>query len=101
MTLADVTALMSKVGRKHPELVQSREVALFIEAVIEEAQMAGVHDYTGAFTLDESVELARAEREGYARPMHVGQEVIRAWLVEQRLRWAKEGHPDYQGLLDQ
>ena len=61
--------------------------------------MAGVHDYSGAYTLLESVEIARAEREGYQRPMHVSQEVVRAWLVEQRLRWAKEGRPDYQDLL--
>jgi hypothetical protein len=61
--------------------------------------MAGVHDYSGAYTLLESVEIARAEREGYQRPMHVSQEVVRAWLAEQRLRWAKEGHPDYQDLL--
>lgn len=61
--------------------------------------MAGVHDYSGAFTLDETVELARAEREGYSRPMHVSQEEIRAWLQEQRLRWARDGHPDYRHLL--
>ena len=60
--------------------------------------MAGVHDYSGAFTLEESVELARAEREGYQRPMHVSQAEIRAWLQEQRLRWAREGHPDYRHL---
>lgn len=61
--------------------------------------MAGVHDYSGAYTLDESVELARAEREGHHRPPHANQATVRAWLVEQRLRWAKEGHPDYQDLL--
>lgn len=61
--------------------------------------MAGVHDYSGAFTLEESVELARAEREGYQRPMHVDQAEIRAWLQEQRLRWARAGHPDYRHLL--
>lgn len=60
--------------------------------------MAGVHDYGGAYTLQESVELARAEREGHIRPMHVSQEVVRAWLAEQRIRWAREGHPDYQHL---
>lgn len=38
MTLAALTALMSKVSRKHPELVQDRNVALFIEACIEEAK---------------------------------------------------------------
>ncbi len=38
MTLAALTALMSKIGRKHPELVQDRNVALFIEACIEEAK---------------------------------------------------------------
>ncbi|WP_284388872.1 hypothetical protein [Devosia yakushimensis] len=29
---------MSKVGRRHPELVQSRNVALFIELLIDEAR---------------------------------------------------------------
>lgn len=38
MTLAELTELMSKVSRKHPELVQDRNVALFIEACIEEAK---------------------------------------------------------------
>lgn len=38
VTLAELTDLMSKVGRKHPELVQDRNVALFIEACIEEAK---------------------------------------------------------------
>ena len=61
--------------------------------------MAGVHDYSGAFTLEESVELARAEREGYSRPMHVGQQEVRAWLQEQRLRWAREGRSYYRHLL--
>ena len=38
MNLAEMTALMSKVGRKHPELVQDRNVALFIQACIDEAK---------------------------------------------------------------
>ena len=38
MTLAELTALMSKVGRDNPELMKSREVALFIQACIEEAR---------------------------------------------------------------
>ena len=40
MTLAELTALMSKVGRDNPELMKSREVALFIQACIEEARKA-------------------------------------------------------------
>lgn len=39
MTLADLTALMSRVGRKNPALVQDRSVAIFIEACIEEARL--------------------------------------------------------------
>ena len=38
MTLAELTALMSKVGKDNPELMKSREVALFIQACIEEAR---------------------------------------------------------------
>ena len=38
MTLAALTALMSKVGRKRPELMQDRNVALFIQACIDEAK---------------------------------------------------------------
>lgn len=44
MTLATLTALMSKVGRKRPELVQDRNVALFIQACIDEAKEAGLGD---------------------------------------------------------
>ena len=51
------------------------------------------------FTILESVELDRCRREGKERPPYANMATIRAWLVEQRLRWAKEGHPDYQGLL--
>ncbi|KFC62795.1 hypothetical protein FF80_03362 [Devosia sp. LC5] len=38
MSLAELTALMSKVGRKHPDLMQDRNVALFIQACIDEAK---------------------------------------------------------------
>lgn len=38
VTLAEMTALMSKVGRANPALVQDRNVALFIQACIEEAK---------------------------------------------------------------
>lgn len=38
MTLAELTALMSRVGKDKPDLMKSREVALFIEACIEEAR---------------------------------------------------------------
>lgn len=38
MTLAEMTALMSRVGRANPALVQDRNVALFIQACIEEAR---------------------------------------------------------------
>lgn len=40
MTLSDLTALMSRVGRQKPELVRDRNVALFIQACIEEAKIA-------------------------------------------------------------
>lgn len=59
-------------------------------------------DYQGhgeIFTLQESVELDRCRREGKERPPYADMETVRAWLVEQRLRWAKDGHPDYQDLL--
>ena len=38
MTLASLTALMSKVGRANPALASERSVALFIQACIEEAR---------------------------------------------------------------
>lgn len=38
MTLAELTALMSKVGKTNPALVSDRNVALFIQACIEEAR---------------------------------------------------------------
>jgi hypothetical protein len=38
MTLASLTALMSKVGRQNPVLVSDRNVTLFIQACIEEAR---------------------------------------------------------------
>lgn len=36
--LADVTAVMSEVGRERPDLVQERSVSLFIDLVIEKAR---------------------------------------------------------------
>lgn len=38
MSLADLTALMSKVGKANPALVGDRSVALFIQACIDEAR---------------------------------------------------------------
>jgi len=38
MTLASLTALMSKVGRTNPSLSGDRNVTLFIQACIEEAR---------------------------------------------------------------
>jgi hypothetical protein len=38
MTLADLTALLSRVSKENPDLMKSREVALFIQACIEEAR---------------------------------------------------------------
>ena len=35
MTLADLTALLSRVSKENPKLMESREVALFIQACIE------------------------------------------------------------------
>jgi hypothetical protein len=35
MTLADLTALLSRVSKENPKLMDSREVALFIQACIE------------------------------------------------------------------
>jgi hypothetical protein len=52
-----------------------------------------------SFTIQESVELERCRRENRERPPYADMATIKAWLVEQRLRWAKEGHPDYRDLL--
>lgn len=60
--------------------------------------MAYAHNHTAPFTIAETVEIARAEREGHKRPPYADQAAVRQWLAEQRIRWAKEGHPDY---LDQ
>lgn len=38
MTLADLTALLSRVGNRHPELMTARENRLLIEAIIEEGR---------------------------------------------------------------
>ncbi len=38
MRVAELTALMSMVGRQHPELMQDRNVSLFIQACIDEAK---------------------------------------------------------------
>lgn len=38
MTLSEMTALMSKVGKANPELFRDRKVAQFIQACIEEAR---------------------------------------------------------------
>lgn len=38
MTLAELTALMSKVGAKNRSLMQDRNVGLFVQACIEEAR---------------------------------------------------------------
>ena len=38
MTLASLTALMSAVGKKRPDLMQDRNVALFIQLCVEEAR---------------------------------------------------------------
>jgi hypothetical protein len=38
MTLAFVTALLSRVGRQYPALMQSRDGRLLTEAIIEEAR---------------------------------------------------------------
>lgn len=38
MTLADLTALLSRVGRDHPKLMESREAKLLIDAIIEEGR---------------------------------------------------------------
>lgn len=38
MTLAALTALLSRVSKENPKLLDSREVALFIEACIAEGR---------------------------------------------------------------
>ena len=38
MTLADLTALLSRVGKQRPELMTSRDSQLLIEAIIEEGR---------------------------------------------------------------
>jgi hypothetical protein len=39
VTLADLTALFSRVGHDNPELMKSREVSLFIQACIERQRL--------------------------------------------------------------
>lgn len=38
MTLAELTALLSRVGRQKPELMQSRDCRLLIDAIIDEGR---------------------------------------------------------------
>lgn len=101
MTLATVTSILSEVGRNHPDLVSDEKVRRYILLIVEEARKLPRHghDETDGYTVQESVELDRCRREGHQQPPHSNMATVRAWLVEQRLRWAKEGHPDYQSLL--
>lgn len=38
MTLAEVTELLSRIGKRNPELVQCRDGRMLVEAIIEEAK---------------------------------------------------------------
>lgn len=38
MTLAGISALLSRVGREHPELMNTRDGRLLIEAILTEAR---------------------------------------------------------------
>lgn len=38
MTLASLTELLSRVGREHPKLMESRDARLLIEAIIAEGR---------------------------------------------------------------
>ncbi len=38
MTLSELTALLSRVGKTHPELMNTRDARLLIEAIIAEAR---------------------------------------------------------------
>ena len=38
MTLADLTALISRVSKENPKLMDSREVCQFVQACVEEAR---------------------------------------------------------------
>ena len=38
MTLAELTALLSRVGKRNPELMAARENQLLIEAIVEEGR---------------------------------------------------------------
>jgi hypothetical protein len=101
MILAAITSILSEVGRNHPDLVSDEKVRRYILLIVEEARKLPRHghDETDGYTVEESVELARCRREGKEQPPHSNQATVRAWLVEQRLRWAKERHPDYRDLL--
>lgn len=38
MTLAELTALLSRIGKKHPDLMKSRDAQLLIDAIVEEGR---------------------------------------------------------------
>lgn len=38
MTLAELSALLSRVGKRHPELMAARENQLLIQAIVEEGR---------------------------------------------------------------
>jgi hypothetical protein len=38
MTPADITALLSRIGRRNPELMASRDAQLLVDAIIEEGR---------------------------------------------------------------
>lgn len=43
--LAELTDLMSRVGRANPDLMRDRNVALFTQACIEEARRSGAPEF--------------------------------------------------------
>lgn len=38
MTLADLTALLSRIGRRDPELMSTRDARLLVDAIIDEGR---------------------------------------------------------------
>ena len=52
MTLADLTALLSRVSREQPELIKDRNVSLFVEACIDEGRKLPVGAPSQAAAVD-------------------------------------------------
>lgn len=63
MTLAEMTALMSRVGRANPTIMQDRSVTLFVQACIDEAKRVEADEAVPRTSHDLPLVIPLAERQ--------------------------------------